>query len=260
MKPSDSSFSRKPGALNLLGLPVHPVQVGDVHEFIRQVISEKKKAAILNLNIHGVNLALKYNWMKDFFKSAQLVFCDGDGVRWGLRLLGKKSPPKITYDRWFWQLADFCAQHNYRLYFLGSQPGVAEQAAQRLKEHYPQLLIAGTHHGYFSKTGEENEKIITEINHLAPDILVLGLGMPFQERWLYDHSSRVNAHIFLTGGAVFDCISGQLDSPPQWMVQLQMEWFFRFLQQPKKRFKRYFIGNFYFFYRILLEMLKRTRK
>lgn len=248
--------SRKGGVLPLLGISIHPVGVDDVHEFIEKVVSEKAKALVLNVNIHAVNLALRYAWFREFLNQGHLVFCDGEGVRWGLKLLGIQPPPKITYDRWFWQLAEFCARHHFSLYFLGSKPGVAEEAARRLKAKFPSLRIVGIQHGYFSKTGEENERVVDDINRKRPDILTVGFGMPMQEEWLSENWRRIDAHIFLDGGAVFDCVSGRLARPPEWMIRMHLEWFFRFLQQPGRRFARYFIGIPYFFFRVVLEKLR----
>lgn len=248
---------KRNGAYSILGLPLHPVDVDKLQAFIGEVISKNQKALILNLNIHAVNLALKYEWLFRFFNEAQLVFCDGDGVRWGAKLLGCTPPPKITYDRWFWQLASFCEQRGFSFYLLGSQPGIAERAAGRLRARHPGLEIRGFHHGYFDFQGPENEAVLSEINRLKPHILVVGFGMPLQEKWLQAHWHRLNVHVFLTGGAVFDCISGMLSSPPGWIIRMQMEWFYRFLQQPRRRFLRYFWGNPYFFARIFLEKLNR---
>ena len=99
---------------------------------------------ILHLNVHCVNLCQKYRWFRDVINKAHLVFCDGDGVRWGARMLGLLAPPKITYDRWIWQLAELAEQNGYRLYFLGGGPGVAAAAAGD-RRAIPNLQVAGTH-------------------------------------------------------------------------------------------------------------------
>ncbi len=255
-------YPKKKADFDLLGVLLHDVDVAGVHDFMDRVITQKAKALILNVNIYAINLALQKPWFRDILNAAQLVFCDGDGVRWGIQLLGLKPPPKITYDRWFWQLGQFCTDRRYSLYFLGSAAGVAEEAALRMKEKFPALEIKGCGHGFFKKEGEENERVIAVINECKPDILVVGFGMPIQEKWLHENWQRMNAHIFLAGGAVFECISGRLDSPPDWILKMQQEWFYRFLQQPKYRFKRYFIGIPYFFFHVLREKFfgKKFRK
>jgi len=236
------------------------VDVWTLHQYIERVISRGEKALVLNLNVHCVNLALRHAWLADFLNQAQLVFCDGDGVRLGLRILGVEPPPKITYNEWMWELAGFCAEKGFSLYFLGAKPGVADEAAQKLKARYPGLSILGASHGYFQKEGEENAGVVDTINRLKPDILVLGFGMPAQEKWLETHFRDLQVHIFLSGGAVFDYVAGRLKKAPAWMVRAHMEWLYRLGQEPRRLFKRYVIGNPLFLYRILRERIIRGRK
>ncbi len=241
-----------PGRMNFAGLPLYAVDVEGVHEFIRSTIERGEKALVLNLNIHAANCAFTMPWYREFLQTSQLVFCDGDGIRWGCKWLGLEVPPKITYDRWIWQVGEFCRERGYRLYFLGSKPGVAQTAAGRLEEAFPGIQIVGTAHGYFQKTGEENRKIIADINRARPDILIVGFGMPLQEAWLREHWRELDAHVFLNGGAVFDCASGRLKSPPAWVIRGQIEWLYRLSGQPVRRFKRYALGIPYFFLRLAL--------
>lgn len=246
---------RKPGALDFLGLPLHPVSADEILGLIEEVIRNKGKALMPHLNVHGVNLALADETLKRFYQESQLVFCDGDGVRWGCKMLGLPVPPKVTYDRWVWQLCDFCNKKRFSLYFLGAKPGVAEQAAGRLKAQYPGLRIVGVRDGYFSKQGEENESVIRAINQLEPDLLIVGFGMPLQEKWLQENWKRIQARIFLTGGAVFDYASGLAKRAPRWMIQWQMEWLFRLIQEPRRLFVRYVWGIPRFFLRIFIARL-----
>jgi N-acetylglucosaminyldiphosphoundecaprenol N-acetyl-beta-D-mannosaminyltransferase len=114
-------------------------------------LSAGNKAAILNLNIHAVCLALTNNVMRHSINHADLVFCDGDGVRWGLRILGQDPPEKIAVTRWIWRLAELASCRHYRLYLLGSKQGVAEKAAQSLQTAHPGLQIAGKMTAYLPK-------------------------------------------------------------------------------------------------------------
>ncbi len=252
--PVDSNYGK---ALDILGVQVHPVGVPEVHGYIEKVIAEEKKALVLNVNIHCVNLALHSPWLRDFLNAAQMVFCDGDGVRWGLRILGMNPPPKITYDRWLWQLAELAAEKEYSFYFLGGKPGVAEEAAGKIRERFPAVRFAGTQHGYFEKSGPENERVIEEINAARPDILILGFGMPVQEAWLKANWERVHAHIFLTGGAAFDYAAGRARRAPGWMIRANLEWLFRLYEEPKRLFRRYIYGNPYFMFRVFCEKIRR---
>lgn len=241
--------------VKILGLDLHQVTVEEVHAFIERTAKAGQKALVLNLNIHCVCLAQKEKWLAEMINRAELVFCDGDGVRWGLKILGRPVPPKITYDRWIWQLSEFASARGLSFYFLGGKPGIAAEAAERLKKRYPSLKILGQHHGHYDHSGQENQKVVDEINLLKPDIVVMGFGMPLQEEWLKVNKDRVDARIFLTGGAVFDYAAGKFKRAPQWMICLHLEWLFRMLYDPKRLFKRYVMEIPYFFYEVFKEKL-----
>ena len=191
--------------------------------------------------------------------AAEVVFCDGDGVRLGARWLGHRLPTRITYADWLWELARFAEPRGYSFFFLGARPDVADRAAARLQAQFPSLRIVGTHHGFFDKSidGEENRAVLRQINEAQPNILVLGFGMPLQERWLLENWDRVEANIVLTGGAVFDYVSGELARAPRWMTDHGLEWLGRLLIEPKRLWKRYLVGNPVFLYRVLQQRLGR---
>jgi N-acetylglucosaminyldiphosphoundecaprenol N-acetyl-beta-D-mannosaminyltransferase len=135
---------------------------------------------------------------------------------------------------------------------------VADKAAANLKARYPDLRIVGTHHGYFDKTQgcAENEAVIEQINTVKPNILIVGFGMPLQERWLMENWDRIDANVALTGGAVFDYVSGELRRAPRWMTENGLEWLGRLIIEPRRLWKRYLIGNPIFLWRVLKQRLR----
>lgn len=250
-----------PSPVIILGVPVTPVTVESLHRYIYRCIQGGQHRLILNVNVHALNLAYSYPWYREIFQHADLVFCDGAGVLLAARMLNLHLPQRITYADWMWQLADFSSDHSFSLFFLGSRPGVAEKAATRLKEKLPNLNIVGVHHGFFDKTkfSLENEKVVQLINRVSPDILIVGFGMPLQELWLNDNWERLNVRVALTGGAVFDYISGKLNRAPRWMNDHGLEWLGRLLIEPGRLWKRYLIGNPLFIWRILKQKIALTR-
>ncbi len=169
------------------------------------------------------------------------------------RILGRRIPERIAITDWVWRLAGFAERENLSLFFLGAQPGIAERAAACLKEKYPNLKVVGTHHGYFDQHPEalENEAVLKEINASRPDILLVGFGMPLQERWLMRNWDRIDAHVALTGGAVFDYVSGELKRGPRILTNNGSEWLARLLIEPKRLWRRYVLGNPLFLLRVL---------
>lgn len=239
--------------LELLGVKIDDLDVKKLNSSISKFINEGKQSIILHVNVYGLNLAYENSWLRDFYNSAEIVFCDGAGVILGARLLGYKLDQRITYADWTWNLAEFMANEGLSLFLLGAKPGIAQKAAQQLTSRYGNLRIVGTHHGYFDKKvgSASNEKVIKLINELKPDILIVGFGMPIQEKWLEQNWTRLDSKIALTGGAVFDYVSGELKRAPRIMTDHSLEWLGRLLIEPKRLWKRYIIGNPLFIYRIL---------
>ena len=244
--------------VNVLGVNIAPVTVTDLHQFIKERIAANDHALVLNVNVQCLNLAYTDPDLQQFLNQGDLVFCDGAGVILGARILGKQIPERITYADWMWQLADFASTHGYSFYFLGSEPGVAAQASDNLQAKFPTLDIRGSHHGYFDKTtgDPENLAVIADINACQPDILVLGMGMPLQEYWLKDNWDQIDARVALTGGAVFDYVSGTLQRGPRWMNDNGFEWLARLVIEPKRLWKRYIIGNPLFLWRLYKQWRK----
>ncbi|MBA3473887.1 MAG: WecB/TagA/CpsF family glycosyltransferase [Rubrobacter sp.] len=182
------------------------------------------------------------------------------------RILGERIPERITYADWMWQLAAFAEREGLSLFLLGARPGVAERAAVRLRERHPDLKIAGVHHGYFERAVEapENEAVVAEINAARPDLLLVGLGMPLQERWLLQNWDRLDASVALTGGAVFDYVSGELKRGPRVLTDNGFEWLARLFIEPRRLWRRYVLGNPLFLARVLKQRLteesSRTRR
>jgi N-acetylglucosaminyldiphosphoundecaprenol N-acetyl-beta-D-mannosaminyltransferase len=146
-------------------------------------------------------------------------------------------------------------EHNLSIYFLGSTQVVAELAAKRLKELYPALRLSGYHHGYFSE--QENNSVIDKINASQPDILFLGMGVPRQEEWTKENFDKLNAKIVWMGGGFLDTLSGRIKRCPRWLSKIGFEWLFRLMQEPRRLWKRYLIGNPMFVLRILQARLHR---
>lgn len=247
----------RPPPINILGVQVHPLTVDQLHEELAQLIETDAHAEVLHVNVHGMNLSADNPWLRDYLNQAEIVFCDGAGIILGARILGQHIPERITYADWMWQLAEFAAARGYSFYFLGAKPGIAQTAADRMIKRFPELKIAGVRDGYFNKDNghPDNEAVLADINAARPNILIVGMGMPMQERWLLDNWSRIDANIALTGGAVFDYISGDLKRAPAWMTNNGLEWLGRLLIEPRRLWQRYIVGNPVFLARVIRERL-----
>lgn len=241
------------GRACVLGIQLSTCDQPELLDAIQQGILKKKKMIVLSGNVHSFNLAYRQLWLRSFFNQANVVRLDGAGVRLGAWILGHQTPSRMTWADFAWDLAEFAEPRGFTFFFLGARPGVADKAAAKLKIRFPNLRIVGTHHGYFDKTpgSAENEAVIEQINAVKPNILIIGFGMPLQERWLMENWDRINANVALTGGAVFDYVSGELRRAPRWMTDNGLEWLGRLLIEPRRLWKRYLIGNPLFLWRVL---------
>ena len=241
----------------VLGIQLSTCDQPELLDAIQQGIVKKKKMIVLSGNVHSFNLAYRQLWLRSFFNQADVVRLDGAGVRLGACILGHQTPSRMTWADFAWDLAEFAAPRGFTFFFLGARPGVADKAAANLKARFPDLRIVGTHYGYFDKTPgcAENEVVIEQINAVKPNILIVGFGMPLQERWLMENWDRIDANVALTGGAVFDYVSGELQRAPRWMTDNGLEWLGRLLIEPRRLWKRYLVGNPLFLWRVLKQRL-----
>lgn len=244
--------------ISFMGVGIDPLTVDELLTRIAGFIDRREHALVTCVNIYGYNLAVEQPWLIDCWNQSEIVFCDGAGVILGARLLGKSIPERITYADWYWRLVEMAEARDYSLFFLGDEQGVADEAAEVLRRRHPRLRIVGIHHGFFDKTpgSAENEAVIQKINDARPDIVTVGMGMPVQERWLFDNWDRLDAHVALTGGAVFGYVSGNVTRAPRWMTDYGLEWLGRLLVEPRRLWQRYLIGNPLFFYRVFKQWLK----
>lgn len=225
---------------------------------IKQNILNTKKdipSIMLSANIHSINQAHKYPWLKNLINEAEIVRNDSAGIQFAGKILGTPIKERLTWADFGWDLAAFCEKEGLTQYFLGNKPGIAEKAKAKLQEKHPNLKVVGTHHGYFEKEGDENEKVVQEINSLKPDILIVGFGMPLQERWIRDNREKLDVGIIMTGGNCFTFLAGEESRAPKWMHENGLEWLYRFLKEPRRMFSRYIIGNPLFLFRVLLQKM-----
>jgi len=248
--------------ISLLGVNVHAIMLDQLIDFIVQSCLDHHKAIVAYVNIYSMNLAYHLSWFRDFLNACDRVFCDGFGVKWAAQFLYRTDMYRCTPPDWIPLLARKFARHHLTMYFLGAKPGITEKAAAELIDQTPGLKVVGMHHGYFDKSSESGEQqaIIDEINRLRPNLLVLGFGMPAQERWIMDHWTELDVDVALPAGALFDYMAGEVYRAPLWMTDHGLEWLGRLLIEPRRLWKRYLVGNPLFVWRVLIQKMKQDKQ
>lgn len=238
-----------PESIELLGVHVHAASMNEALQNIERFTREKKPHLVITLGTEMVIEARKNAAFRNLVNGADLVLPDGGGLVWASRVTGNPLQGKVAGIELLENICRLSGEKNWRLFFLGGKPGIARRAAEKIKARYLNAKIAGVYHGYF------DEKIlIPEILVAKPDILLCGLGSPKQEFWLAEHLEKLKIPVGIGVGGSFDVLAGKLRRAPQAMIRLNLEWLFRFFQEPKRL--RRILKIPYFMSLIYLEKLK----
>ncbi|MBR3641115.1 MAG: WecB/TagA/CpsF family glycosyltransferase [Oscillibacter sp.] len=161
---------------------------------------------------------------------AALVLPDGIGVIKAAKMLGTPLRGRVPGIEFAADLASHMAREGKSLFLLGAKPGVAEAAAEKLKETYPDLVIAGTHDGYFT----QDAPVVEEIKASGADCVWVCLGAPKQELWMAEHADELGAKLLCGLGGSLDVFSGAVERAPKFWCDHGLEWFYRLCKEPKR--------------------------
>lgn len=229
---------------NLLGVKVDALSIPELNLLIEESIEKNKKWIIANHNMHSLYLFHNDPRMQAFYAKAKYTHIDGMPLLLIGKLLGfpMKREQRVTYADWVWPLMAEAAHKGWRVFYLGSKPGVAEKGASILCHRFPGLQIACAH-GYIDmdKDSQENLATLAAINSYKPHVLMVGMGMPRQERWIYENLEHIHTNTILTSGACIDYVAGAIPTPPRWMGKVGLEWLYRLLSEPKRLWRRYLL-------------------
>jgi N-acetylglucosaminyldiphosphoundecaprenol N-acetyl-beta-D-mannosaminyltransferase len=236
---------------HLLGVKITPGTIEDLNQELSRLLARERPGIILSANVHSINFCRRLPWLAAFYNKADIVYVDGAGIVLGAWILGHRILKRTTMDDWGWPAALHLARQGHSLYLLGNPPGVAARAATRLQEYAPGLRVLGSHHGFFEKSGPENEAVVAEINALQPDVLMVGLGMPLEQQWIRENQARLRVRVCWEVGSAFQLWAGVIPQCPRWVGNLGLNWLFRLLLEPRRLAKRYLWGNTVFLEEIL---------
>lgn len=194
--------------------------------------------------------------LREIINRCDLVNADGMPVLWAARLLGSPLKERVTGVDLFFRLAGRAAECGWRVYFLGAREEVVCSVVERLRGMHPQLRIAGYRNGYW-RTGEA-PAVAESIAASRPDILFVAISSPKKEEFLARYQAAMRVPFAMGVGGTFDVAAGRVRRAPRWMQRSGFEWFYRFLQEPRRMFRRYFIDDMAFFW-LLAKAVARRR-
>ncbi|MBN2571300.1 MAG: WecB/TagA/CpsF family glycosyltransferase [Ignavibacteriales bacterium] len=232
--------------IEILGLKINRINYEDYLNQINTAINENEKLIIMYANANTLNIIQKHNNLKCIYEVADIIQPDGTGLYLASIFLFKENKLPIRFlgsDFFIQYLIPEILKRKWSIFFLGDK----DETLSKVKEKYPDMNIVGVKNGFDYK----NEEIIDSINSSKPDILLIGLGTPKQEIFIYQNYKNINAKVILPVGDGIKVFAGTKVRGPKFIQKIGLEWLVRTFYSPKKYFKRYFFGNPIFIFRIL---------
>ncbi len=230
--------------VEILGLPVHPLTMEGAVAAICRAWQEERVFQVITANVEILAAGLADGEVGRLIREGEMVTADGAGVLLAARLSGFSLPERVAgYDLLLAALKE-AERQGVSVFFLGARPEVLQAALARIRELFPHLLLCGSHHGYFRE--EEEAAIAAEIKLRRPRLLVVALGAPRQDKWIYRHKRELPPCVAMGVGGSLDVLAGKARRAPRWMQRAGLEWLYRLLRQPSRLARVYVIPLFLF--------------
>lgn len=227
----------------------------DTIDLVEEYIEKKEPLHLMGVNADKINSLTANRELKEIVNGCGIINADGASVVLASKFLNMPLPERVAGIDLMQKLVEVSEKKGYSIYLLGAKQEVVEKTAQVLKKRHKKLNVLGIHNGYFKE--RDWEEISEELKRLCPDIVFIGITSPLKE-YLIDYlQNDGNRSVFMGVGGSFDVISGNIPRAPLWMQKMNLEWLFRVLQEPKRLFKRYFVGNVMFIKAIIKEKRKK---
>ncbi len=238
--------------VNILGVNIDKITAKDALDKAESLAASDGVSVIYTPNPEIIMAAYEDEEFKNVLNSSDMCVPDGIGVVYGAKIIGNPVPERVPGFELSLGLIERLGKKGGSVFMFGSKPGVAETAAEKLLEKYPELKIAGTRNGYFKE--DDEEEIVNQINEANPDFLMVCLGAPKQEKWINKYKDRLNVRLCIGAGGSLDVIAGNVKRAPKIFIKLNLEWFYRFLKQPSR------IGRFVALPKFILTVIKTKNK
>jgi len=248
---------------DLLGVFIDNLDMAGALAQIERLMAGGGQALVVTPNVQHINLIRKDADFRAAYASASLVLPDSVPLIWLSRLLGLRLKARVAGSDILPAFCPLAAAKGYRPFLLGSLSGVAARAAEILERDNPGLTTAGVYSPPlgFERSAEECRKAVAAVRAARPDVLFVGLGSPKGEIWASRNLEDLGVPVTICVGAAFDFITGRLRRAPQWMQRAGLEWFFRLIQEPRRMWRRYILGNAEFLIFLVRSIIEgRTRK
>jgi N-acetylglucosaminyldiphosphoundecaprenol N-acetyl-beta-D-mannosaminyltransferase len=218
---------------------------------IKKIIEKKEICQHVVINAAKVVLMNEDKRLQKIVSECPVVNADGQSIVWASRFLNKPLPERVAGIDLMEELIRLSVKEDFSIYFFGAKEEVVKKVVKHYASIYPDLKIAGYRNGYFNH--EEEKEIVNSIQKSGADILFVAFSSPQKEYFLAKYSQELGAPFQMGVGGSFDVIAGVVSRAPKWMQKAGLEWFYRFIQEPNRMWKRYLVGNSKFLYLVFKE-------
>jgi N-acetylglucosaminyldiphosphoundecaprenol N-acetyl-beta-D-mannosaminyltransferase len=230
-----------------------PIQNVTMEQALEQISSctfphEGPACELHFVNAHCINVSANDEGYRRILQSSDAVYADGSGIRKAGRIMGVQIADNVNGTDMFPLLCRRMQDEQKRIYLLGAAPGTAEKVRDWVGQEIGPGVIAGVHDGFFEET--ELDAVLAHIQHSGADLLLVALGVPRQELWIRSVRDRLPVAAAMGVGGLFDFYSGNIPRAPRWLRAIGFEWVWRLIQEPRRMWKRYLIGNLVFLRRV----------
>lgn len=215
--------------IEILGVKIDSLTFDECLVVAERLIRENRHSQIVTVNPEFVMSAQKDTRFREIINSADLAVPDGTGLLWAAKRKGTPLKDRITGVDLTWAICKLAAEKRFKVFFLGGKKGVAEIAAQKIREKYPELKVVGTYAG-----SPHDPATLYLVKRSKPDILFVAFGAPKQDKFISDLKKITSIPLSMGVGGTFDYIAGTAHYAPKWMRQIGLEWLFRLITQPRR--------------------------
>ncbi len=220
------------GKLNVLGTRVDAVDKKQSMEVFEELMQQDGCSIVVTPNSEIIFNANRQPRLRHLINQADFVLPDGIGVVYASRILKHPLPDRLTGVDFAYDGLKLCARNGWSVFMLGARPGIAEKAAEKLREQIPELVVAGCADGYFRDADEPS--IVEQINSSGAKLLLVAMGSPRQELFIEKHRQELGVNLAVGVGGSFDVWSGTLKRAPKIFIDLGLEWLYRLAQEPTR--------------------------
>ncbi|MEZ4809856.1 MAG: WecB/TagA/CpsF family glycosyltransferase [Allomuricauda sp.] len=222
---------------------------------IHKAVQEKEQIHHVVVNAGKIVAMWSDKQLMNSVNSADLINADGQAVVWASKILGKPIKERVAGIDLMQELVGMAHRKGYKLFFFGAKEEIVRAVVEKYSKQYSENIIAGYRNGYFKK--EEEKSIALEIQKSKAQILFVAISSPIKENFLYENKHVLSNVNFIMGvGGSFDVIAGKVKRAPIWMQKTGLEWLYRLIQEPRRMWKRYLVGNTKFILLVLKERFK----